>query len=95
VRWPPACEDVIQGAQDRPLLEDVTHTGPGTHPSSCPVSTCGSPPGVKGSGSEADHSSLSSAEVKNSGAILPSPPIRLHSLVLNYLNTGTILPTFY
>jgi hypothetical protein len=24
VRWPPACEDVSPGAQERPLLEDVT-----------------------------------------------------------------------
>jgi hypothetical protein len=24
VRWPPACEDVSPGADDRPLLEAVT-----------------------------------------------------------------------
>jgi hypothetical protein len=24
VRWPSSCEDVIQGAEERPLLEDVT-----------------------------------------------------------------------
>jgi hypothetical protein len=24
VRWPPACEDVSPGAEDRPFLEDVT-----------------------------------------------------------------------
>jgi hypothetical protein len=24
VRWPPACEDVSPGAEERPLLEDVT-----------------------------------------------------------------------
>jgi hypothetical protein len=24
VRWPPACEDVSPGAEERPLLENVT-----------------------------------------------------------------------
>jgi hypothetical protein len=40
------------------------------------------PPGVKQQGREADHSPLSSAEVKKGGAI-PSLPICLHGTVLN------------
>jgi hypothetical protein len=40
------------------------------------------PPGIKQMGREADHSPLSSAEVKNGGSI-PPLPIRLHGIVLN------------
>jgi hypothetical protein len=39
-------------------------------------------PGAKLPGHDADHSHLSSAEVKNSGDI-PPLPIRLHGVVLN------------
>jgi hypothetical protein len=39
-------------------------------------------PGVKWPGHEADHSSPSSAEVKNGGAV-PPLPICLHGIVLN------------
>jgi hypothetical protein len=39
--------------------------------------------GIKRKGREADHSPPTSAEVKNDGTI-PSLPIRLHDVVLNY-----------
>jgi hypothetical protein len=40
-------------------------------------------PGVKRSGREADHSPPSSAEVKNTWRYTPTPPIRVHGVVLN------------
>jgi hypothetical protein len=46
--------------------------------------------GVKRQGREADHSPPSSAEVKKGGAI-PSLPICLHGVVLDYLSTGKTL----
>jgi hypothetical protein len=39
---------------------------------------------------KADHSPSSPTEVKNGGAI-PPPPISLHGMAFNYLNTGTKL----
>jgi hypothetical protein len=48
--------------------------------------------GLKRLGREANHSLLSSAEIKNGGAI-PPLPIRLHGIVFNSLSTGT-LPFF-
>jgi hypothetical protein len=53
----------------------VIQIGPGAHPASYPIGTWGSPNGVKGPGSEADQSSLSSAEVKNGGAKPPLPHV--------------------
>jgi hypothetical protein len=47
--------------------------------------------GVKQPGREADHSLPSSAKVKNSGTVSP-PPIHLHGMVLNELNTGITFP---
>jgi hypothetical protein len=43
------------------------------HPSTSPMGTGGSFPGGKAAGREADHSPLSSAEVKNGGAVPPLP----------------------
>jgi hypothetical protein len=43
---------------------------------------------VKQPGREADHTPLSSAEVKSGGAI-PQFPIRLHEVMLNKLSRGT------
>jgi len=34
-------------------------------------------------GREADHSTLSSAEVKNEWSYIPTPPVRIHSVVLS------------
>jgi hypothetical protein len=48
--------------------------------------------GVKWSGREVDHSHPTNAEVKKCGSI--HSPIRLHGVVLNYLNTGTTLLFF-
>jgi hypothetical protein len=39
--------------------------------------------GVKRPGREADHSTTSSAEVKNARSYTSSPPIRLHGVVLS------------
>jgi hypothetical protein len=50
-------------------------------------------PGIKRQGLEADHSSPTNAEVKNSGA-LPPLPIYLHGVVLNWLSTGANLLYF-
>jgi hypothetical protein len=57
------------------------------------MDTQGSLPGVQRPGREADHSPPSSAEVKKSG-VIPPLPIRLHDVMLNSLNTGTIIPFF-
>jgi hypothetical protein len=53
-------------ARDFYLLYSV-QTGSGAHPASYPMGTGVQSPGVKLPGSEADHSTPSSAEVKNSG----------------------------
>jgi hypothetical protein len=58
-------------------------TGSGTHPASYPMGTRGSFPGVKRPGREADHSPLSSAEIKNTLNYTSTPPIRLQSVVLS------------
>jgi hypothetical protein len=57
--------------------------GSGTHPGSYSVGTGGTFPGVKRLGREADHSSPSSAEVKNAWSYTSTPPIRLHGAVLS------------
>jgi hypothetical protein len=49
--------------------------GSGAHPATYPMGTGGSFPGSKAAGREDDHSSLSSAEVKNGGAIPPLPHV--------------------
>jgi hypothetical protein len=50
--------------------------------------------GVKRPGLEVDHYIPPSTEVKNCGAI-PPLPIRLLGVVLNYLSTGTTLPSYF
>jgi hypothetical protein len=50
------------------------------------------PEGVWGVKLESDHSLPISAEVKNTWIYTSTPPIYLHSIVLNELSTGTILP---
>jgi hypothetical protein len=54
------------------------------------MTTEGCFPGVKRQGRVADQSPLSSAEVKDAGAI-PPLPIRLHGRLPNWLSTGTTL----
>jgi hypothetical protein len=60
------------GAIDFSLLH-VVQTGSGADPASYPMGTGALSPGVRRPGREADHSSLSNAEVKNNGAIPPLP----------------------
>jgi hypothetical protein len=50
---------------------------------------------VKQAVCEADHSPPSSAKVKNGGPISPLSPICLHGMVLNSLNTGATLLTYW
>jgi hypothetical protein len=52
------------------------------------------PSGVKRHEREADHSPPTSAEDQENEDLYLHSPIRLHGVVLNKLNTGTILP-FY
>jgi hypothetical protein len=47
--------------------------------------------GVKSPGREADHSPVSSAEVKNAWSYIFTPPIRLHGVVLIYSTGKTLL----
>jgi hypothetical protein len=58
-------------------LRHRVQTASGAHPASYPVGTGGSQ-GVKRPAREADHSSPSSAEVKNGRSYTSTPPIRLH-----------------
>jgi hypothetical protein len=60
------------------LLHSV-QTGCGAHPTSCAKGTGGLSPGINRLGRETDHSSPSSAEVKNGGANIHSP-IRLRDV---------------
>jgi hypothetical protein len=50
--------------------------------------------GVKRQDCEVDHSPPASAEVNKTWIYTSTPPIRLHGIVLNLLNTGTTLPYF-
>jgi hypothetical protein len=59
----------------------VVQTGSQAHPASSPMDTEGSFLG--GKAPTADHSSATSAEVKNTWIYTSSPPIHLHSVVLN------------
>jgi hypothetical protein len=72
-------------------LLHIVHTGSGAHPASYAVGTKALSPGVKRQGLEADHLCISSAEVKNDGAI-PTLPHSLNIVLLNALRTGTNLP---
>jgi hypothetical protein len=58
--------------QDLSLLHSMQASF-GAEPASYPTGTVGVSPGVKRQGCEADHSSPSSAEVKNGRAIPPLP----------------------
>jgi hypothetical protein len=49
-------------------------------------------PGVKRQRREADHSPLTSVEVKKTWIYTATPPIRLHGVVLSYLSVRTALP---
>jgi hypothetical protein len=50
-------------------------------------------PGVKWPGRQADHSPPTSAEVKKYVDLYTNSPIRLHSVLVNQLSTGTTLPS--
>jgi hypothetical protein len=65
-------------AGDFSLLHSIK-TGFGAHPASYPVGTGALSPEIKRPRHEADHSSPSSAEVKNDGAISPPPPPHTHT----------------
>jgi hypothetical protein len=63
--------------------------GPNQPPTQCV--TRGLSPEVKRPGHEADHSLSSGAEVKNGGAITPSPPISIHGIVFSSISTAITL----
>jgi hypothetical protein len=65
------------------LLHNV-QTGSGTHPAYYTMNNMSLSLRVNRHGREADDSLPTYAEVKNGGA-LPSPPICLHGIVLNYI----------
>jgi hypothetical protein len=60
-------------------------TGSQAQPTSYPMGTGGSFPGIKRPGGDTDHSPPSSAEVKNSGTIPPLPHTSSHGLYILYL----------
>jgi hypothetical protein len=61
---------------------DVVQTGSGVHPTSCPMGTGGSFPGVKWPVREADHSPLASAEVRKMWIYISTPPYTLMAYCL-------------
>jgi hypothetical protein len=61
---------IASGVRDFSLLHSVS-TDFGAHQASYSMDICGSPEGIKRPKGEADHSTLSSVELKNGGAILP------------------------
>jgi hypothetical protein len=64
-------------------LHHRDQNGSGAHPTSYPLGTRALSLGVKRSGREADHSSPSSAEVKECVELYIHSPIRLHGVVLS------------
>jgi hypothetical protein len=64
-------------------LHRRVQNGSGAHPASYPVGTRALSLGVKRPGREADHSSASSAEVKERVELYTHSPIRLHGVVLS------------
>jgi hypothetical protein len=66
-------------------LHHRVQTASGAHPTSYPMGTRAISMGLKRQGREADHSSLSRAEVKNMWNYTSTPTIRLHGVVLSYL----------
>jgi hypothetical protein len=65
------------------LLHSV-ETDSGAYPASYPVGTGAISPGAKRQGREADHLSLSSAEVKKGGAIPPLHHIKHRDFTFNF-----------
>jgi hypothetical protein len=61
----------------------VSRTALGARPASYPMGTGDLSPGIKRPEREADHSSPSSAEVKNASSYTSTTPIRLHGVVLS------------
>jgi hypothetical protein len=68
----------------------VVQVGSGAHPASHPMGSGDMFPQDKAG----DHSSQTSAEVKNEWLYTSTPP-RLHGIVHNYLSTGTTLPLLH
>jgi hypothetical protein len=66
-------------------LHHRVQTGSEAHPASYPVGTGDLSLRVKRPGREADHSPLSSAEVKECVELYLHSPIRLHGVVLSYV----------
>jgi hypothetical protein len=66
----------ISGRGKRSLLQSIK-TGSGTHPASHQMGTGGSFHGGKVAGRESDHTTPSSVDVKNGGAMLHSPYVFL------------------
>jgi hypothetical protein len=64
-------------------LHQHIQTGSGVHPASYSMGTEGSFPGVKRVVCEADHSSPSSAEIKDTQSHTSTPPLRPHGVVLS------------
>jgi hypothetical protein len=60
----------------------IAYAGSGAHPASYTIDARNSSPRLELPGREADHSTLSNTEIKNSGA-MPPLPMRLHGKVLN------------
>jgi hypothetical protein len=67
------CEKESQQGQEYFLLH-VVQTGSGVHPTSSPMGTGGSFPGVKRPAREADHSPPASIEVKKMWIYTSTPP---------------------
>jgi hypothetical protein len=77
------------GARNFCLLQNF-HTGSGAHPASYIIGTGGSLPVVKWPWCEADHSSQSSAEVKNECSCTSTPPMCLHDVYFSMLPFNSI-----
>jgi hypothetical protein len=71
-------------------LRHRVQTGSGAHPTSYPMGIGAPSLGVKRPDSEADHSPLSSGEVKNAWRYTSTPPIRLHGVVLSWEQDATL-----
>lgn len=79
-------------AKDISLLHSF-QTDSGAHRASYPVATGLLSPGIKWQGREIEHSSPSSDELKNGGA-LPPLPRTSHAVMIIFLSTGTGLHYF-
>jgi hypothetical protein len=77
------CDRRFESRQGLGTFHHRVQTGSGAHPVSYPMVNRGSFLGVKRPEHEADHSSPSTAEVKNSWSCTSTPPIRLHGMVLS------------